>query len=96
MISRDDTPDPDDWDQDDTDDLTDVEMDDEELFFDDIDDEDDKELDFESDDRYKSFSARRRIEIANEDKWLKSAMADFDDFEQIEGFGDGYVEEFSY
>lgn len=74
--------------EDDSDEFEDLEMDeDEDIFFDDEgDDEDDDDeayeaLDFTS--RYKNFSARRRIEIAREDKWLQSAMADFEDFDFI-------------
>ena len=57
------------------------EMDDEELYFDDEDELDEAydALDFTS--RYRHFSARRRIEIAREDKWLQSVMADFEDFD---------------
>jgi len=54
------------------DELDDIDLDDEFLF-------DDPEEPFEFSGQYKTFSARRRIEIAREDKWLKAAMADFDD-----------------
>ena len=65
------------------------EMDEEEIYFDHDDVEPDEEyeaLDFTS--RYQHFSARRRIEIAREDKWLQSAMADFEDFDLF-GEADG-------
>jgi hypothetical protein len=68
---------------DDSDDYTDLEMDDDEdIFFDDeADGEEFEALDFTN--RYRNFSARRRIEIAREDKWLQSVMADFEDFDSI-------------
>lgn len=99
MATHDDLPVPDDWDEEDDDeDLADLDMEDGDLYFEDIEsDDDDDDGDFyESSDRYKSFSARRRIEIAREDKWLKSAMADFDDFDGIEDLGDHFAEELSY
>jgi len=67
-----------------TDEFEIIEMDDEEIFFDEYDVEPDEEcdvLDFTG--RYRHFSARRRIEIAREDKWLQSVMADFEDFDLI-------------
>lgn len=96
MPYRDDVPDLEDWDDDESDDPSEMDMDDE-LYFDDLDgEEEEAELNFDASKRYKSFSARRRIEIAREDKWLKSVMADFDDFDGIEDFSDNYAEEFSY
>jgi len=101
MATHDDTPGPEDWEDDEDDDLTDYEdMDESDLYFDDIesddDEEEDEDFDDEPSDRYKSFSARRRIEIAREDKWLKSVMADFDDYEGLDDLGDRYTEEYSY
>lgn len=70
---------------DDPEEYADLEMDDD-IYFEeeeeDSEDEDDYEsLDFSN--RYRNFSARRRIEIAREDKWLQSVVADFDDFDYI-------------
>ena len=70
--------------EDDSDEFADLEMeDDDEIYFDDdnVGDEDYEALDFSN--RYRNFSARRRIEIAREDKWLQSVMADFEDFDFI-------------
>lgn len=74
------------WDEDDSEDLMELEMDEDELFFDDIGSDDDTGEFTDASDRYKSFSARRRIEIAREDKWLKSVMADFDDLDRLDDF----------
>lgn len=99
------------WRDDDQDDQSEMEMemdDDSELYLDDMEsDDDDLEIDVEDDevdsrltrlvDRYQAFSARRRIEIAREDKWLKSVMADFDDYESFEDHSGGDLTEgFSY
>ena len=45
---------------------------------------------------YRTFTARQRIEIAREGKWLESTMSDFDDYTDIEGFDDDYAVEFSH
>lgn len=98
MATRIDVQDEDAWDSEEVDDLMEMEtdMEEDELFFDDIELEtavgDDEVA--ESSERYKSFSARRRIEIAREDRWLKSVMADFDDFEGIEDLGGPFAEEY--
>lgn len=42
------------------------------------------------------YTARQRIEIAREDQWLESAMSDFDEYYEIEGFDDFYDAEFSH
>ena len=100
------------WLDDDQDDLTEMEMemdDDSDLYLDDDmeSDDDDLEIDVDDDevdsrltrlvDRYQAFSARRRIEIAREDKWLKSVMADFDDYDSFEDQNGGNLTEgFSY
>ena len=41
----------------------------------------------------RNFSALRRIEIRGEDRWLRSAIADFEDFDD---FGEIYSGGFSY
>ena len=73
-----------------------IELDDED---EDEEEEEEEELDFESMGGGKSLTARQRIEIAREDRWLKSMMVDFEDideFDRIEGFSDCYVGEFSH
>jgi len=73
-------------------------MDDDNYFVDDEDPglEDESELEFEVEDLPHSYTARQRIEMALEDKWLKSAMADFDDIDGLEDFADRQVAGFSY
>ena len=53
--------------------------------------EDEDELDFDPEWRPKTFTARQRIEMAREEKWLQSLVADFDDFDRLDGFNDEYV-----
>jgi hypothetical protein len=58
-----------------------------------------EEPDFESPARQRQLTPKQRVELAFEDKWLKSMMADFedfDDFTQIEGPGDGFAGEQSH
>jgi hypothetical protein len=87
------------WLDEESENLLELDMDDSDLFLDDLDvDEDEEEFD-QAADKYRSFSARRRIEIAREDRLLKSLMSDFDDFEfdGIEGLHEQpLVEGFSY
>lgn len=65
----------------DSDDLTDIDMYDDDLYLDDADDADDESEQWDSlAEKHLAFSARRRIEIAREDKLLMSELADFDDF----------------
>ena len=45
---------------------------------------------------FRTYTARQRIEIAREDKWLESAMSDFDDYYEIEDFEDYYAAKFSH
>ena len=62
----------------------------------------DADMDFDDaifDDRgetLRTYTARQRIEIAREDKWLESAMSDFDDYYEIEDFEDYYAAKFSH
>ena len=75
--------------EDDSEEFADLEMEDEDdIYFEEEGegDEDFEALDFTN--RYKNFSAKRRIEIAREDKWLQSAMADFEDFDSIGDYDD--------
>ena len=46
----------------------------------------------------KPMTPRQRVELAREERWLRSMTADFEDideFERIESFGDYYVDRFS-
>jgi len=100
--------DPDDepWDEDDPDGFLDDDMEYDDFAEDDIeldevdeDEEEEEELSLDSANSLKSLSARQRIEMAREERWLKSMMADIEDideFERIEGFSDCYVGEFSH
>ena len=45
---------------------------------------------------FRLYTGRQQIEIAREDKWLGSAMSDFDDYYEIEDFDDYYDAEFSH
>lgn len=45
---------------------------------------------------YRTYSARQRIEIAREGKWLKSALSDFDAYHEIEDIDDFYSVKFSH
>ncbi len=68
---------------------SDMEMDDDgDYFLDDAeeDESDDEETVSLTESPYLEFSARRRIEIAREDKSLKSLLADFDDYDNFESF----------
>jgi len=87
---------------DDLDDLTELdtemEIDDDEYLFDESDVEEAEETEEYEDsiDRYQQFSARRRIEIASENRWLKSLMEDFDDYDSLENLSNNEFREFSY
>ena len=75
------------WVDDDLDETVEDEMEDEVFFDDCLEPDSEDELSFEFDSRPKSFTARQRIEMAREEKWLQENMADFD-FELFEDFGD--------
>lgn len=78
------------WQQDDPEDLLDLDMDDEELFFDDID------VDEEPVEISAAIPSWRRIEMAREDRYLKELMADFDDYDKFEDHGHSYHSGFSH
>jgi hypothetical protein len=87
---------------DDLDDLTELdtemEIDDDEYLFDESDAEETEETEEYKDsiDRYRQFSARRRIEIASENRWLKSLMEDFDDYDSLENLSNNEFRGLSY
>ena len=45
---------------------------------------------------YRTYTARQRIEIAREGKWLESVLSDFDAYYEIEDFDDYYAVKFSH
>ena len=79
-----------------------LDMDDEEIYFDGLEPEETEEAEDAEDgnsngaNRYRSFTARRRIEIAREEKWLKSLMADFEDYDSIESLTGHEAERVSF
>lgn len=78
------------WQQDDPEDLLGFDMDDEELFFDEI------ENDEEPVEIATAIPSWRRIEMAHEDRYLKEMMADFDDYDKFEDYGHHYNPGFSH
>ncbi len=88
---------PSNWVDDDSDDLTDIDMYDDDLYMDDADVAEDESEKWESlTKKHLAFSARRRIEIAREDKLLMSELSDFDDFGGFENPGGYHNSGFSY
>lgn len=83
MAVRDDVQGQDFWVDDDPGDIMEMEEE-EESCFEDFEEEGDQDAFIDVTDRYQAFSARRRIEIVREDKWLRSLMADFDDYDDLE------------
>lgn len=72
----------------------DWEMDDEdELYFADDDEIDEEILELSADEDIPSW---RRIEMAREDRFLKEAMADFEDYDAFEDYGRDYSAGFSH
>lgn len=70
---------------------------DEEYFSDDFDAPDDEcALDFDTDPAPKYFTARQRIEIAREERWLQLLVADFEDIDRIDSYSDDYLSELSH
>ncbi len=57
--------------------------------------DDHRALDFDVEVTPKYFTAKQRVEMFREEQWLRSLTADLDDFDRIDGIGDGYVAEFS-
>lgn len=65
------------WVDDDLDETVENEMEDEVLFEDCLEPDSEDERSFEFQPRPKSFTARQRIEMAWEEKWLQESTADF-------------------
>lgn len=88
---------------DESDDLLDDEMENDELVFDDFIDEED-EIEVEVDDSLSAAALELRnrtpswrlIEMAREDKYLKSVIADFDEYDQFEYFDADLSAEYSH
>lgn len=81
------------WADNDLDDGFEMTMDDDEILLDTtaLDEGDDNEEPFEAVEiSLRPLSALRRIEIAREDRWLRSALADFDEYYGTEDFDDRY------
>jgi len=87
------------WAGNDPDDEIEMTMDENELLLDTTDEDDGTDdVEFYEELRFgcRPLSARRRIEISREERWLKSALADFEEYYGIEDFDDHYVERSSY
>jgi hypothetical protein len=79
------------WQEDDPEDPLGFDMDDEEeLFF------DEEEMDEGLLELSEDIPSWRRIEMAREDRFLKEAMADFEDYDEFEDFRHEYTAEFSH
>ena len=64
-----------------------------------LEEEEEEELESGSSPFSKPMTPRQRVELAREERWLRSMTADFEDideFERIESFGDYYVDRFSH
>lgn len=55
-----------------------------------------RELDFDMQPSPKNFTARQRIEIAREERWLHLRVADFEDIDRIDSYGETYLCELSH
>lgn len=91
------------WADDESDDLLDDEMENDELVFDEfIDEEDEIEVDGGDSLSAAALELRNRtpswrlIEMAREDKYLKSVLADFDEYDQFEYFDADLSAEYSH
>jgi hypothetical protein len=87
------------WIDDDPDDYMESDMEDEDFADDFIEIEAEEELDLEVESRPQVFTARQRIEMVREQKWLESMMEDFGDFDEYDNFENptgGYVGGFSH
>ena len=82
------------WQQDDSEDPFGFDMDDEELFFDD--DDNDNEVVEDIAVAAEVIPSWRRIEMTREDRFLREAMADFEDYDEFEDSGRGYHAGFSH
>ena len=78
------------WQHDDSEDPLGTDMDDDELFF------DDEDLGEEPIELSADIPSWRRIEMAREDQHLKEAMADFEDYDDFEDYGQEFSAEFSH
>jgi hypothetical protein len=78
------------WQQDDPEDLLGFDMDDDELFF------DDDAIEEELPEMAEDIPSWRRIEMAREDRFLKEAMADFEDYDEFEDYWCEYTAESSH
>ncbi len=80
------------WQQDDPEDPLgfDMEDDDDELFF------EDDEIEEDIIELSEDIPSWRRIEMAREDRFLKEAMADFEDYDEFEDFRREYTAGFSH
>lgn len=88
----------DEWVDEDPDFLEDEELEDDDFPEDILAPDDEEALDFDDDEptvSSKSFTARQRVEIAREERWLRDIMADFDEYDVIEDFADEYHAGFS-
>lgn len=86
------------WPVDDLEDCMDEDMEDD-TFLDDFDQPDigdERDLDFDTPPQPKFLTAKQRVEVLREEQWLKSLTADFECWDDIEGFSDCYVEELSH
>ena len=87
------------WIEDDSDDYLESDMEDEDYADDIIDIEAEQELDLKVESRPQMFTARQRIEMVREQRWLDSMMEDFGDFDEYDSFENSagsYVGEFSH
>ena len=80
------SPDEQTWIDDDPDDYMENDMDDEDFVDDFTEIEAEAELDLEVESRPQVFTARQRIEMVREQKWLESMMEDFGDFDDYGNF----------
>lgn len=78
------------WQHDEPEDPLGFDMDDDELFF------DDDEVDEELLDLSEDIPSWRRIEMAREDRFLKEAMADLEDYDEFEDYRREYTAGFSH
>ena len=78
------------WQQDDPEDPLGFDMDDDELFF------EDDEIDEDAIELSADVPSWRRIEMAREDRFLREAMADFEDYDEFEDYRRDFTAGFSH
>jgi len=78
------------WQQDDPEDPLGFDMDDDELFL------DDDKIDEEAIELSTDVPSWRRIEMAREDRFLREAMADFEDYDEFEDYRRDFTAGFSH